>query len=89
MFHNSWEFYFQDRRSTYSCRWIRVFNAECYETPIQYERIYRDVNVKLSDDLSTVQLLLGHIYILTGTYDIINQTFVAWNFHPFNDSNAD
>lgn len=61
-------------------RWIQVFEAANIETPVQYGKIYRDVRVKLSDDLCNVPLLLGGIYLLIGTFDIFAHTYIAWNF---------
>lgn len=62
------------------CRWIQVFNAEHIETPVQYGKLYRDVRVKLSDELCNVKLVLGDAYLLIGTFDIFTQTYISWNF---------
>lgn len=61
-------------------RWIQVFEAENIETPVRYGKIYRDVRVKLSDDMCHVPLVLGDVYLLIGTFDIFTQTYIAWNF---------
>lgn len=62
------------------CRWIHVFNANCIETPVRHGKLYRDVRVKLSDELCDVKLVLGDTYLLIGTFDLFTQTYFAWNF---------
>ncbi|XP_055322454.1 uncharacterized protein LOC129578226 [Sitodiplosis mosellana] len=76
---------YEHRRSTYNCRMVRVFNAKCLETPIRYGEISRNVQVKLSDELCDAEMVLGQIYVLIGTYDILNQTYVAWQFQRINE----
>lgn len=71
----------QHLRSTYSSREVRVFSARSVDTPVQYGQLYRDVKVKLSDELCDVDMILGQFYMLIGTYDIINQIYIAWNFY--------
>lgn len=77
-------FFVQHRRSTYNCRLIRVFNAESLETPNRFWKISRDIQVKLSDELCDAVMVLGQIYVLIGTYDILSQIYIAWHFQPFN-----
>lgn len=67
-------------RASVHCRTIQVVESTSVSTPIQYGYIYRTLSVRLTDELSNIKMDIGRDYILTGTYDVFSQLFMAWNF---------
>lgn len=62
-----------------------MFDSTSVEQPCNYGQIHRSVRVKLSDEMCDVDMVLGEIYILTGTYDIMTHTYIPWNFQKFQE----